>query len=102
MAVGTGNDIDVLSLRITDHFNEIGMHEGFANIPQTQEKKRLARFIHETCEFLDGHHAFGSSQGVGTGWTERTVQIAQIGGFDHEHERLTKEDRSSYDSGEEI
>jgi len=69
-----------------DHLREIGMEERFALVPELKELDGSFGLTQDAVEGGAIHRAARSSEATVSRGTQRTMEIAAIGGLDHKSE----------------
>ena len=83
--IGAGQCGNIVRGGQSDHVGELLVDKGFALIPQHEEQEVIGLLLKDMFEVFKRHHAaFAGHVAIARG-AERTFEVAEIGGFDHEH-----------------
>ena len=83
--IGAGQCGDIVRGGQSDHVGEMLVDKGFALIPQHEEQKVIGLLLKDMLEVFKRHNtALAGHVAIARG-TERTFEVAEIGGFDHEY-----------------
>ena len=100
--IGAGQCGDIVRGGQSDHVGEVFVDKGFALIPQHEEQEMIGLLFEDMFEVFKRHNtALAGHVAIARG-TERTFEVAEIGGFDHEHKGFAHADIPPKQIGEGI
>ncbi len=86
--IGAGQRGDIVRGGQSDHVREMLVDKGFALIPQHEEQEVIGLLLKDLLEVFKWHNtALAGHVAIARG-AERAFEVAEIGGFDHEHKRF--------------
>ena len=83
--IGAGQRGNIVRGGQSDHVGEVLVDKGFALIPQHEEQEMIGLLLKDLLEVFKRHNAALAGHVAIARGTERTFEVAEIGGFDHEH-----------------
>ena len=83
--IGTGQCGDIVRGGQSDHVGKVFVDKGFALIPQHEEQEMIGLLLKDMFEVFKWHNAALAGHVAIARGAKRTFEVAEIGGFDHEH-----------------
>ena len=83
--IGAGQCGDIVRGGQSDHVGEVFVDKGFALVPQHEEQEMIGLLLKDLLEVFKRHNAALAGHVAIARGTKRAFEVAEIGGFDHEH-----------------
>ena len=83
--IGAGQCGDIVCGGQPDHVGEVFVDKGFTLIPQHEEQEMIGLLLKDMLEVFKWHNAALAGHVAIARGAERAFEVAEIGGFDHEH-----------------